>query len=79
MGLGFCAPRDLRRRWAAANKGFMALFLRTTSATIALSPLEVDSYLRVCSYSLDDVLGTEFFQVIGGASRAIVRFGLVTE
>ena len=49
----------------------MALFLRTTSATIALSPLALDWYLRALSDSLDDVLGTEFFQVIGGASRAI--------
>ena len=29
-GLGFCAPRDVRRSCAAANKGLIALFLRTT-------------------------------------------------
>ena len=28
--------------WAAASKGWIALFLRTTNATITLSPLEVD-------------------------------------
>ena len=39
---GFCAPREVRRSCAAANKGLIALFLRTTSATIAFSPLDVD-------------------------------------
>jgi hypothetical protein len=33
---------------AAASKIVIALFLRTTSAAIALSLLGIDSYLRVC-------------------------------
>jgi hypothetical protein len=40
--LGFCAPRNVRRSCAAANKGLIAFFLRTTSATIASSPVDVD-------------------------------------
>jgi hypothetical protein len=61
MGLGFRAPCDLRRRLAAANKGFMALFLRTPSANIALSPLAVHSYLRVCAMRRMMFFGTELW------------------
>src|SRR6266436_7346113 len=40
----------------------MALFLRTTRATIALSPLAVDSYLRVCPIRWTMFLARSFFK-----------------
>src|SRR5262249_4890246 len=40
----------------------MALFLRTTSATIALSPLGVDWYLRVCPIRWTMFLARSFFR-----------------
>ena len=50
-------------QFAGVGVGFMALFLKTTSATVALSPLAVDSYLCAWAMRRTMFLARSFFKL----------------
>jgi serine/threonine protein kinase len=54
----FASPEQ----FAGVGVGFMALFLKTTSATVALSPLAVDSYLCAWAMRRTMFLARSFFK-----------------
>ena len=55
----FASPEQ----FAGVGVGFMALFLKTTSATVALSPLAVDSYLCAWAMRRTMFLARSFFKL----------------
>ena len=60
---------------AAASSGLIALFLRTTSAAIALRPVGKRFVSARLADPPDDLLAAEFLQIIGGATGTIVAIG----
>ena len=57
----------------------MALFLRTTSAVIALRPVAHRLVAACLADPADDLLAAEFLQIVGGAAGTVLRLGLFAE